>query len=217
MHMSHTPEGRFLVAATLCAALALPPGVVVQAAGKPSPTPPPLPVNDYSMGRAPQNCPATDGSMVHAAYNNKPNVFPHRFWWIGRGPLVGHSDWIVHGHRVTLHFGSHTKYGYPQKVGWQLMRGAHGPVTLQGWNLRTRQTIWFGHPLPTAHPQPVVPPPVIAWPAGIVRDHRAPNLLFVASAGCYMLRAQWKTGVWTLPFAAGCLADRRMFGVARCK
>jgi len=43
----------------------------------------------------------------------------------------------------------------------------------------------------------------IAWPAAIVRYRHAPSLTFVPSAGCYVLKAQWKRGGWTIPFTAG--------------
>lgn len=150
-------------------------------------------------------------------YNNEPNVVPHRFWVIGKGALVGHSDWIIRNQRVTLHFGPRTRYGYPQKVGWQLLQPRQAPVALYGWNILTRQRIWFGIPYGRASSGHV-----IAWPSGLVRKHfvhnsRAPSLLFVPSAGCYMLRAKWNTGSWSMPFAAGCLADRRMAGVASCR
>jgi len=206
-----------LVGAALFAAITPSPNVASQAVGKSSPTPLPLPANDYSMGRAPQNCPMVESNLIHVAHNNQPNVVPHTYWWIGRGALVGYSGWQVSQHRVFQTFGVRTKYGYPQKVAWQLTTGASGPVTLRGWNLRTSQPVSFGRPLPEAHPQPLVTPPVIAWPAGIVRDHRAPSLIFVSIAGCYVIQAQWKTGSWTLPFAAGCVSDRRLVGVAHCR
>lgn len=217
---------RFLDATTLWAALALSPTVVLHAAGKPSPTPP-LPANDYSMGRAPQNCPLVESNLIHVAYNNQPNVFPHRFWWIGRGALDAYSGWQLSYHRVFQTFGPRTRYGYPQKVFWQLARGAHGPVTVRGWNLRTGQPMWFGIPLDregfghifvrrvmlvTEHNQVANVGP----PTGRIY-FTALNGIFVPAAGCYMIRAQWKTGSWTLPFAAGCDTDRRMNGVARCR
>ena len=218
---------RLVVGAALCAVLVLPTSIVSQAAGKLSQQSPPLPPNDYSMGRAPQNCPMSDSSMVHVSYNNKSNVVPHRGWWIGRGALVGYSGWIARGHRVTLHFGPRTKYGYPQKVFWQLTRSAHGPVTLHGWNLQTGQRIWFGTPLDREGFQHIFARRVML----VTEHYQSVNVgpptgrllftpldfIFVPAAGCYMLHAQWKTGSWTLPFAAGCLADPRMVGVAHCK
>ena len=68
---------RLLIDTTLWAALALPPSVISQAAGKSSPTPAPLPANDYSMGGAPQNCPTTN--LVHQDHPGKPRAG----WWVG--------------------------------------------------------------------------------------------------------------------------------------
>jgi hypothetical protein len=128
--------------------------------------------------------------------------------WVGRGALIGYSGWMLQSHRLTLTFGARTKYGYPQKIFWQ--RTAHAPpqIALYGWNLRTRQRVWFGDPVPQAHTTSGVEPPVIAWPSGLVRDHfvhgmKAPTLTFVPAAGCYVIEARWRGGSWTLPFAAG--------------
>lgn len=203
-----------LVSVALGLTLALPGATGSHAASSPSPSLPPV---DFSMGRAPGNCQASAPAMTHAVYNTKPNVVPHRYWWVGRGRFAGYSGWVVRGRHVILHFGVRTRYGYPQKVFWQLMHGTPDPVTLRGWNVRTGRPIWFGHPLPVAHPQPMAPPPVIAWPVGVVRPHRAPTLIFVPAAGCYLLEARWSTGSWILPFAAGCLDDPRVVAVARCK
>jgi hypothetical protein len=179
---------RLLVSAACYVALAFPASVVSHAAGNS-----PLPSVASYLDVAPQNCPTS--IMVHQDHPGRPLDGG----WIGGGALVGHSMWIVHAHRATLSVGvNRTKYGYPQKVFWQLARGVHVVVTLRGWNLRTGQQIWFGHPVP--------PDPdhhLIAWPAAVVRDHRAPTLTFVPSAGCYMLHAEWRTGSWSIPFAAG--------------
>jgi hypothetical protein len=153
----------------------------------------PLPSVAPYFGTAPQNCPSARQGL---------NI------WVGSGRLVGYSAWYIANHRLALGFGDRTRYGYPQKIFWQLTRGARGPITLTGWNLRTNQRIWFGEPLPQAHPIALVPPPVIAWPSGLVRNHfvhgaSAPSLSFVPSAGCYVLRAQWRGGGWSIPFAAG--------------
>jgi hypothetical protein len=149
------------------------------------------------FGTAPQNCSIASASMIHHGQGTNP------FIWVGSGALRGNSSWYIANSRLALSFGDRTKYGYPQKIFWQLINGSTGPVTLNGWNLRTWQRIWFGHPLPQANPKSSAPPPVIAWPSAIVRYHRAPTLTFVPSAGCYLLHATWRGGSWTVPFTAG--------------
>lgn len=157
----------------------------------------PLPRVAPSFGTAPQNCPIVSPSAIHHAQGTTPYI------WVGAGQLKGYSGWYVVNHRLALGFGDRTKYGYPQKIFWQLMNRSPGPVILRGWNLRTGQRIWFGHPLLEAHPKPLVPPPVIAWASAIVRNDRAPTLTFVPSAGCYVLQATWHGGGWSIPFTAG--------------
>jgi hypothetical protein len=161
----------------------------------------PLPSVAPYFGTAPQNCPVASSKLIHSARQGL-NI------WVGSGRLVGYSGWYIANHRLALGFGDRTRYGYPQKIFWQLTRGARGPIALTGWNLRTNQRMWFGEPLPQAHPKALVPPPVIAWPSGLVRNHfvhgaSAPSLTFVPSAGCYVLQAHWPGGGWSMPFAAG--------------
>jgi len=167
----------------LWVAVAIP---TVEAAGRPS-------VARY-FGPAPQNCPIANSSLIH----------PYKgYIWVGSPSLRGYSLWYMANRRLALGFGDRTKYGYPQKIFWQLASSVRGPVSLRGWNVRTGQPIWFGRPLPDAHPKPLVPGPVIAWPSAIIRYRRAPSLTFVPGAGCYVLEARWKGGSWTMPFTAG--------------
>jgi len=178
-----------------CLCLAAADAFSPQAAGAlPGSSPPPTVAKTFFP--APQNCPRGDANLTH---RDGPQS---SFFHIGSPALIGFSAWEVsHGH-VTLRFGVNpTRFGYPQKIFWQLTPHARGPVTLRGWNLRTGQRIWFGHPLPAAPSNAVVP--VIAWPAGLVRHHRAPTLTFIPSAGCYVIRARGTHVDWSISFAAG--------------
>lgn len=192
--------------AACCAAFALlmPAGVAARS-GQPST---PLPRVAPTLGPPPTNCPKVDPKLVHSRRNNQPNSIPPVIRWVQGGALAGYSAWEYHNHRLTLTFGARTKYGYAQKVFWQRTAGAPAQVSLYGWNLHTGQRIWFGMPLPDPRAQPLVPPPVIAWPSGLVRARTrnaasAPSFTFVPAAGCYVIRAQWKGGSWSVPFAAG--------------
>jgi hypothetical protein len=149
-----------------------------------------FPVVASSLGPTPTNCPTTN-----LVIGGQPPLHGGR---AGGGALVGWSMWFLQDHRATLPVGPRVVYGWPQKIFWQLSPGAHGPVHLYGWNLRTRAPIWFGHP--------VLPNPdhhFIAWSSALIRLHHAPDLTFVPSAGCYGLHAQWNGGDWTLYFAVG--------------
>ena len=165
---------------------------------------PPLPRVASSFGTAPANCPRVDPKLVHMRHNTNPNSTPDIITWVGNGALVGHSGWEFHNHRLLLPFGlTRTKYGYPQKVFWQRSRRAPAKIALYGWNLHSKQRIWFGVPVDNDNPQHLM-----AWPSGLVRSQfvnnaSAPTLTFVPSAGCYAIRATWKGGSWTVPFAAG--------------
>jgi hypothetical protein len=197
--------GHLLRPAVLCAAIALSVPVAAMAARRSVQHTPPLPRIASALGRPPTNCPPVNPKLVHVRYNNKPNVVPHTIWWVQGGALAGYSGWELQSHRLTLAFGGRTKYGYPQKIFWQRTPGAPAQVALYGWNLRTKQRIWFGEPLSNNGFQKV-----IAWPSGLVRDHfvhnaSAPTFTFVPAAGCYVIRARWNGGAWTLPFAAGAL------------
>lgn len=138
-------------------------------------------------------CPVTNPALIH---DDGGNI------WAGGGALRGNSGWFIFDHRLALHFESITKYGFAQKIFWQLINGARGPITLTGQNLDTHQRIWFGHPVPDMHPKPGVAPRVIAWPVGLVRVHQAPPLTLVPGVGCSTLHAKWAKGSWTLTFIA---------------
>jgi len=189
-------------AAVLCAILALSAlTAAVSAEGAMLPLSP-LPRVAPSLGRTPTNCPIANSKLVHG---DKP---PSSGIWIGTGALAGYSLWEVENHRLTLTFGTRTTYGYAQKIFWQRTSGAPAQVSLYGWNLRTKQRIWFGNPLPEAHPKPLIPLPVVAWSSGLVRDHfvhnaSAPTLTFVPSSGCYVIKAAWQRGGWSAVFGAG--------------
>jgi hypothetical protein len=141
--------------------------------------------------------PAANPKLIHIGKAPTYNV------WVGSGPLVGYSDWRLNRHRLTLWFGPRTKYGYVQKVFWQLNGRASAPVALVGRNLKTQQRIWFGRPLTNNGLERVV-----AWPSGLVRSHfvggsRGPSFTFVPASGCYIIQAHWRGGSWTIPFSAG--------------
>jgi len=155
-----------------------------------------------SLGRMPTNCPIANPQLVHG---DRP---PSSGIWIGTGALVGYSLWDVENHRLKLTFGTRTIYGYAQKIFWERTSGAAAHVSLYGWNLRTKQRVWFGNPLPEAHPKPLIPLPVVAWPSGLVRNHivhnaSAPTLTFVPSSGCYVIKAAWQGSGWSAAFGAG--------------
>jgi hypothetical protein len=183
------------ISALACIGMASSTSLPGHAAGNP---PTSLPVVMETLAPPPRDCATTN--MVHEIHGGPPLGGG----WIGNGTVVGYSAWQVRDGHAILTFGARTRYGYPQKVFWQLTHRVKVKVTLDGWNLRTRQRIWFGHPLPAAHTRPLVAPPIIAWPSAMLFDHRAPTLTFVPAAGCYVLRARWETGEWMVPFAAGC-------------
>ncbi len=209
---------------TLATALILSLSAVAQAATKPSRHSPPLPANDYSMGPAPLNCPTTA-----VAYQDQPGK-PFAGGRVGRGALVGYSDWVVRDRHATLYVGPHTTYGYPTKVFWQLTRSARGPVLVHGLNIRSGQPVLFGVPLGGDGYQHVFARRAML----VTRQYRrvdvglpvghlmlsAFSTVFIPSAGCYEIHASWASGAWTLSFATGCMpvqVNRRMVGVARCR
>jgi hypothetical protein len=195
----------FSVAAA-CAAMAL--AIPAEATARSWHLSSPLPWVAPALFPPPTNCPEVNPRLVHQRRNTQPNSVPPIITWVQGGALAGFTAWELQNHRLTLAFGPRTEYGYPQKIFWQRTAGAPAVVRLSGWNLRTMQRVWFGIPLPDAHPELGAPPPVIAWPSGLVRNHfvhnaSAPTFTFVPAAGCYVIKAQWKGGSWTVPFAAG--------------
>lgn len=182
---------RLLLGAALCGLILPPLGTATAAGGLAGA--PRLPVVATTLGHPPRNCSPT--TLIHQTTTGG---------WVGGGALIGYSRWTVHNHRATLLFGARSRYGFGEKVFWELAHGARGPVTLRGWDARTRQPIWFGRPSPNAHPRPLVPPPVIGWQTAVIPGNHAPTFVFVPAAGCYVLRAQWRTGSWQATFAAGC-------------
>lgn len=173
-----------LVASTIAVSLVIPSGASSRAATLGAL---PLPTVASTLASTPLNCPAT--TLIR--------LRPNGWYQAGRSPLVGFSAWATSQGHATLPFGTRGKYGYAQKIGWWITPGV-GPIRLRGWNLRTRQPIWFGHPMlpnPDHH--------LIAWPAAILRLHHAPELAFIPAAGCYALLAQWNGGSWRITFGAG--------------
>lgn len=116
-----------------------------------------------SLGPAPQNCPITN--LVHEI-NGGP---PLGAGVAGGGVLIGNSLWAIQQKHASLAFNpKRSNFRYGEKIYWQLIHGSRGPVTLRGWNMRTGQRIWFGHPLPAPRLKPLEVGPVIALP--ISRD-----------------------------------------------
>jgi hypothetical protein len=183
-----------VIAASLCLSLGLSGAEGVAAAAPQHLKAPAHPRVAPFFGAAPANFATVPSGLVHY---HRANVF------VGSRELAGYSGWYVVNHRLALGFGARTKYGYPQKIFWQPANTARETVTLRGWNVRTHERIWFGRPLPEANPHSTSPPPVIAWSSGNIRRHHAPSLTFVPSAGCYVIRATWRSGGLTIPFAAG--------------
>jgi hypothetical protein len=149
----------------------------------------------------PTNCPKANSRFIHGG---RP---PDYAYWIGervrgRG-LVGYSDWQLDKGRVSLWFGSRTRYGYFQKVFWQIVPTSSAKVILRGWNVRTHQSMWFGRPT-GASPVPGGPPPMTAQRLGVVRVRNAPPFTFIPSAGCFVVQAAWAGGTWSVQFAEGC-------------
>lgn len=179
--------GLSLVVGVCLAMIVLMPGhAATRAAPHPS-------VSAY-FGVAPANCAVASPRLIHRDRRTGST-------WAGTGALRANSGWYIVNGRLALGFGARTRYGYPQKIFWQLINGSHGSVTVTGWNARTGRRIWFGRPAPGRPAGASVP--LVAWPAAVVRPHRAPTLTFVPSAGCYILQAHWKGGSWRVPFTAG--------------
>lgn len=179
-----------LSASVIALLLAVPLTGTSRAGGTP---PASLPHVSSQFGPAPQTCPIT--TLIR--------LRPNGWYKAGRSPLVGFSAWTISNGHATLPFGTRSRYGYGQKIGWRITPG-FGPIALHGWNVRTGQRIWFGHPT-RSNPDPTRN--LIAWPSALFRIHHGirygPELTFVPSAGCYKLVAQWKGGSWSLSFGAG--------------
>jgi hypothetical protein len=182
------------------ALLALFPVTVLPALGASS-AQPARPRVSPNLGAVPGNCPA--GANPH-------NVNPAGGSWIGSGPVQAVGLW--RGPQDVLPVGGRQRYGYPQKVLWLVGRKLHQDVTVRGWNLRTGQRVWFGFtdqgpyrstPVPVGILYYRYPTAMSTDPVFARRWFGYSSLIFVPAAGCYVLYAQWRTGGWIVPFAAG--------------
>jgi hypothetical protein len=161
-----------------------------------SPSPGTAVARAQGAGLAPTNCPK---SSVHS-------VGSQGAAWVGNHAVRAWSIW--QGSQATLDVGGGDAHGLQQKVFWRVRRTLHQVVTLRGWNLRTGSPTWFHFADQGAGTQPYAPKAVLdpRYASADPQDPTWPgyaSVITVPSAGCYILFAQWRTGSWAVPFAAG--------------
>ena len=94
---------------------------------------------------------------------------------------------------------------------WAVAPHTAGKILLRGWNLRTGAAIWFSlsgaPPTRGATIGPRREGAQAVMPNGQQVNMHSwrgfPSGIYIPSAGCYVLFAQWRTGSWIVPFAAG--------------
>jgi hypothetical protein len=134
-------------------------------------------------------------------------------WGSGVG---GYPVWVLGmgGPYATLYFfngsnNTRTSHGWADKKLWVVKRTYHGAVRLHGGSLRDSTPLWFqigGNP-PTTEPVLDLSGPETRGDKTGWADF--PSYLFIPSAGCYFLEAEWEGGRWRLDFAAGSVDEPR--------
>jgi hypothetical protein len=155
-----------------------------------TPKPPPL-------GLAPQNCPVSPSphnifSDVGPGYGSFP------VWVFGLEPTV----------RIPTSYFTYTQYGWTWKVIWRVSVHYTQPVRLHGGNLLTGMPLWFGISNPPSTTPILDPRPKEEQIAQ--SGYPSPfegidwgSYLYLPTAGCYYVEADWPGGHWRITFAAG--------------
>jgi hypothetical protein len=156
------------------------------------------------LGPIPTNCPPSpslqrfEPSLFGAGLGKNP------VWAVGLQPSVG----LV---------GDVTVHGWGVKVLWAIAPHTPGKVVLRGWNLRSGAPIWFsfngvGSGTATYATEGAVIGPRQRGAQEVMPNGKPvnmhgwrgfPSAIYLRSAGCYVLFAQWRSGAWLVPFAAG--------------
>lgn len=153
----------------------------------PTPIPPPL-------GLPPQDCPL--GPPPHNVFSDViPGYGSFPAWAFGLEPTI----------RISTSF-TYTQYGWTWKVIWRVSTRYTQPVQLHGGNLRTGMPLWFqiGEPASTT---PILDPrpdeQQIAQSGAPTEFVEWKSYLYIPTAGCYYVEADWPQGSWRITFAAG--------------
>lgn len=122
--------------------------------------------------------------------------------------MIGHSPvWAgvgLHIHVYTGTLGYHVVWP-TTKILWEVSQDLTPPVTVQVKNLATGAIAWWGkgdQPPSTS---------VLVLDASNQGFHGSPadgwyewgSVLYILTAGCYLMDAQWPNGAWHIVFAAG--------------
>lgn len=151
-----------------------------------------------SLGPVPTNCPPPP-----ALQRFGPTVFGAG---VGRNPV-----WAVGLRSSVIPEGAATAHGWVYKVLWAVAPHTAGKILLRGWNLRTGAPIWLSfNGGPATRGAAIGPRQAGALammpngqPVAMHGWRGFPSGIYISSAGCYVLFAQWRTGAWIVPFAAG--------------
>lgn len=131
------------------------------------------------------------------------SVYGDQQEWVGSHVVQAISLWGNH----PLLLGFHPGYvggKFGQKVIWRVRKNLHQDVTLQGWNVRSEQVMRFGiGGGPGAGAQRIGRLKVSRPSIDMVGRWRGyASVVVVPGPGCYVLRARWSSGGWTVHFNA---------------
>lgn len=170
-----------------------PPGTSARADPNPAPT---TPRDVPALGAAPTNCPPTPPSRTETPFFGA-GVGVSPVWVVG-------FDQPYATKRLTGVSTSYTPRGWTALVIWAIEPGYKGRVTIHGGGLRDGRPIWLSVGL---RQDPALS--ATLDPAGVDLDLQSENwnewfgALYLPTAGCYFLEADWPNGSWRVSFAAG--------------
>jgi len=150
-----------------------------------------LPVIEAKLGPIPQNCPSvTPAKTLSPSFGKGIGGTP--LWAITTGTFEFYNT-------VTA-----TKYGYPQKLLWEIEPNYNTSVSVKGFNLNDNTPVWFK----TGNEEPtqvlVFDPAKPGTRDGQNKEWKGyPSYTYIPKAGCYLLEAQWPDGSWQITIAAG--------------
>lgn len=170
---------------------------------RPTPTPPLITPTPPPLGPVPKDCPPGPTPQQIFSDLGPSGVGSYPVWAFGFDgphatvPLSRDPDAYT------------PPYGWTTKVIWRVSTHYTHPVHLQGGNLRTGTSLWFQIGDQNPEPSPILDPRPAEQAIAESGDPNPPqavgwrSYLYIPTAGCYYLEADWPGGSWRITFAAG--------------
>jgi len=143
------------------------------------------------------------GCGMNGTTGKPGGVYGDQQQWVGDHVVQAISLWVEH----PLLLGFHPGYAggeFGQKVIWRVRKSLHQDVTVQGRNVRAGRVMRFGIVGAPGAPVQRIGRLELSRPSigKLGRWRGYASVVSVPGPGCYVLRARWSGGGWTIHFNA---------------